>query len=357
MKKNLAKNLTITLLCLVISTALSFLFFYLGNKHSVNIALFYILALIIISLNTDGYMYGIVASFFCVAAVNTFFTYPFFKMDFTLDGYPVTFFGMLTITVITCTATTALKLQKTALDEREKKLAEVEKERIRANLLRAVSHDLRTPLTSIIGSSASYMEDYENLTESERLELLSNINEDANWLLNMVENLLTVTRIQNNCGKVKKSPEVVEEVVSEAISRVRKRCPELKVSVKMPEAPLTIPMDAILIEQVLINLIENAFVHSNSRKPVELIIENHEDKVSFTIRDYGTGIDESHLPFIFTGTYNNDRADSRRGMGIGLSICHTIITAHSGTISAVNHEDGAELTFILFKEKVDEYDV
>lgn len=354
MKKNLIKNLSITLLCLAVSTALSFLFFHLGNKHSVNIALFYILALIIIALNTDGYVYGITASFFCVAAVNTFFTYPFFKMDFTLDGYPVTFLGMLTIAIITCTSTTMLKQQKTILDEREKKLAEAEKERIRANLLRAVSHDLRTPLTSIIGSSASYMEDYENLAETERLELVSNINEDANWLLNIVENLLTVTRIHNNSGKVKKSPEVVEEVVSEAIARIHKRCPELKILVKMPEAPLTIPMDATLIEQVLINLLENAFVHSHSRKPLELIIKNYEDKVSFTIRDYGIGIDSSQLPFIFTGTYHDNRGDSYRGRGIGLSICHTIITAHSGTISAGNHENGAEFTFILFREKVDE---
>lgn len=354
MKKNLFKNLGITLLCLAVSTAFSFFFFHLGNKHSVNTALLYILALIIISLNTDGYIYGIAASFFCVAAVNIFFTYPFFRVNVSLDGYAVTFVGMLAITTITCTTTTMLKQQKIALDEREKKLAEVEKEKIRANLLRAVSHDFRTPLTCIIGSSASYIEDYEDLTEPERLELLTNINEDANWLLDIVENLLTVTRIHNNCGKVKKSPEVVEEVVSEAIARARKRCPELKLSVNMPAAPLTIPMDAILIEQVLINILENACMHSNSRRPVELIIKNYEDKVSFTIRDYGIGIDESQLPFIFTGIYDDNRADRRRGMGIGLSICHTIITAHSGTISSANHEDGAEFTFILFKEKVDE---
>ena len=105
---------------------------------------------------------------------------------------------MLAVSIITSTTTTRIKKQKEILDERERKLAETEKERIRANLLRAVSHDLRTPLTSIIGSSASCMEDYETLADEEKLELITNINEDAGWLLNMVENLLTVTRIHDD---------------------------------------------------------------------------------------------------------------------------------------------------------------
>lgn len=356
MTKSILKNLGITFLSLAISSVLSFLFFHLGNKNSANIALFYILALIIIALNTDGYLYGVMASLFCVGAVNIFFTYPFFELNFSLAGYPVTFLGMLAISVITSTATTRMKHQKADLDEREKKLAEAEKERIRANLLRAVSHDLRTPLTSIIGSSASYMEDYEDLTDAERLELAANINEDANWLLNMVENLLTVTRIQNDSGKVKKSPEVVEEVVSEAITRVRKRIPELKVHVDIPHDFLMILMDATLIEQVLINLLENAYVHSNSQKPMDLVIENKKETICFSVRDYGIGLNEAKLPFIFEGKYTDDAADSHRGIGIGLSICKTIITAHDGLITASNHGDGAEFTFTLPKEEEEEYD-
>jgi two-component system sensor histidine kinase KdpD len=355
LKLKLTKNLGITILCLAVSTFLAYLFFYFGNKNSVNIALLYILALIVISLHTDGYIYGITASFFCVAAVNIFFTHPFLILDFTSDGYPVTFLGMLAITVITCTITTILKKQKSALDERERKLAETEKERMRANLLRAVSHDLRTPLTSIIGSSSSFLEDYGNMTDTERMELISNINEDANWLLNIVENLLSVTRIRDGSCKVKKTPEIVEEVVSEAITRIRKRYPQLELSVSMPREFLMVPMDATLIEQVLINLLENAFLHSNSKSPVALIIEQQQEYVSFTVRDHGVGIDPAKLPYIFDGTNYHSTADSHRGAGIGLSICHTIITAHEGTISASNHADGAEFNFTLFKEKVEEY--
>lgn len=356
MNKQIFKNLGITTLCLIGATLLSFLFFHFGHENSANIALIYILALILIALNTRGYFYGFLASLFCVAAVNIFFTYPFYKMDFSLDGYPVTFVGMLAISLITSTATTRIKKQKAVLEEREKKLVEADKERIRANLLRAISHDLRTPLTSIIGSSASYMDDCENLTQAERLELVTNINEDAHWLLNMVENLLTVTRIQDDSGKVKKSLEVVEEVVAEAITRVRKRHNELEIHVDMPEDFLMIPMDATLIEQVLINLLENAFLHSGSKVPIDLNIVNQEDHVTFKIRDYGIGLNEDQIPYIFEGRYTSDSTDSHKGIGIGLSICKTIITAHAGTICATNHGSGAEFTFTLPKEKVAEND-
>ncbi|MCI6464595.1 MAG: DUF4118 domain-containing protein [Faecalicatena sp.] len=356
MNRHIFRNLGITLLGLFAATALSFLFFHLGHKNSANIAVIYILALILIALNTTGYLYGILASLFCVSAVNVFFTYPFYKMDFSIAGYPITFVGMLAISLITSTTTTRIKKQKAVLDERERKLAEAEKERIRANLLRAVSHDLRTPLTSIIGSSASYLEDQENLTQEEKIELIANINEDAHWLLNMVENLLTVTRIQNDSGLVIKSLEVVEEVVGEAITRVQKRHPKLTVHVSMPEDFLMIPMDATLIEQVLINLMENAFLHAQSKEPIDLIIENMDKEVVFRIRDHGIGLDEEQIPYIFEGKYSSEHTDGYRGIGIGLSICKTIITAHTGMICALNHEDGAEFSFALPKEKENEDD-
>ena len=351
-----AKNFGITLLCLGVSTLLAYMFFHFGHKNSANIALIYILALIVIALNTTGYLYGIAASVFCVACVNTIFTYPYFKMDFTLDGYPVTFLGMLAISIVTSTVTTRMKQQKAALDEREHKLAEADKERIRANLLRAVSHDLRTPLTSIIGSSASYLEDYQKLTEEERLELVSNINEDSHWLLNMVENLLTVTRIRNDSASVNKSLEPVEEVMSEAVFRLKKRIPDANIRVLLPEEFVMIPMDATLIEQVLVNLMENAVFHAGSTEPIECRAEIGRDTVTFFVTDQGVGIDEDKLETIFDGTgqTENSSADGHKGMGIGLSICKTIIVAHGGTISARNLERGAQFGFTLPRGEANE---
>lgn len=236
--------------------------------------------------------------------------------------------------------------------ERERRINETEKERIRANLLRAVSHDLRTPLTSIIGASASYLENQESLTQQECTDLISTINEDSHWLLNMVENLLSVTRIQNDGGKVTKEPEIiVEEVVSEAITRLKKRIPGADLKVSAPEQMLMLPMDPLLIEQVLINLLENALVHSGSNAPVELVITEEKDTITFHVIDHGKGIDVDILPELLSGHYEKPPAsDAHRGMGIGLSICNTIVQAHGGILAAKNHDSGAEFYFTLPKE-------
>ena len=359
MKKQILKETLYTVLLLAAATGISFGFFYLGNKNIANITVTYTLALILTALYTSGYLYGIIASLFCVIAVNYFFSYPYFKVNFSLHGYPVTFFGMLAISLITSTTTTALKRQRLAIAEREKALSEADREKLRANLMRAVSHDLRTPLTSIIGSSSSYLEHYPEFSEEERTELVANIREDSQWLLNMVENLLTVTRIKDQeTDQVRKSPEVVEEVVSEAILRLRKRLPDIRIHVDMPETFLMLSMDPTLIEQVLINLLENAFIHSGSSDPIDLTICDLPDAVSFQVKDYGKGIDEAQMPYIFEGQQRtSDTADGHKGIGIGLSICKTIIQAHGGTITAANHPDGAEFTFILPKEKEDQINV
>lgn len=346
-------DLIFTLIAFFMATAVSFCFFHFGNKNTANITVIYTLALILTALKTSGYIYGIISAILCVVAVNFFFSYPYFKINFSLDGYPVTFIGMLAIALITGTTTTSLKHQRLAMEEREKALAEADREKLRANLLRAVSHDLRTPLTGIIGSSSSCLENWNDLSETEQKELVENIREDSEWLLNMVENLLTVTRIKDcSADKVKKTTEVVEEVVSESIQRLQKRHPDARIHVTMPDNFLMLPMDPTLIEQVIINLLENALIHSGSTEPADLIITDCCDFVSFCVKDYGHGIDEKQLPYIFEGQRTvAESTDGRKGFGIGLSICKTIIQAHDGQIEAVNHGHGAQFTFTLPKEK------
>ena len=319
------------------------------------VPMIFVFGVFLISLKTHGYLYGITSAIVSVFAVNFAFTYPYYAFDFFVEESIFSAVIMLIVAVSTSTLSIRIReLEMLRVREQEKLRSESEKERMRGNLLRAISHDLRTPLTSIIGAASSYTENSNHLTEEEKTELVTQINDDANWLLNMVENLLTVTRIQNDESHVSTSLEVVEEVVSEAVQRLRKRIPHAKINVTIPEAFLMVPMDPLLIEQVIMNLLENAVIHSESKQPVDLVVTDSSDSVTFHVIDYGKGLDEDKIPSLFEGQSASGSSDSHKGMGIGLSICKTIIQAHNGTICAFNHENGAEFSFTLPKEGIHE---
>ena len=244
---------------------------------------------------------------------------------------------------------TIMALQKQQMMEQAQKiLLETEKEKMRSNLLRAVSHDLRTPLTGIIGSASTLLENGSMITEDTSKRMLADIQQDAEWLIHMVENLLSVTRITGGTTTLKKQEEIVEEVVSEAVMRIRKRFPNSRIDVTVPNELLIVPMDATLIEQVLINLMENSIRHSGSSLPISLKVSQKRSGAVFTIADKGKGIDPSRIPDIFDGKTNKGSSDSSRGLGIGLSICKSIILAHDGKIYAENNATGgASFTFVL----------
>ena len=145
----------------------------------------------------------------------------------------------------------------------------------------------------------------------------------------------------------------MEEVIGEALQKMEKRHPGCTIHVTIPDDFILLPMDVVLIEQVILNLLENALRHSGSKEPVDMVVEDEPDYVSFTIRDYGIGIPENMLNSLFEGTYYSavHAPDAQKGMGIGLVICKTIISAHQGTILGRNHEHGAEFIFTLPKKK------
>lgn len=349
------RDLFITAGFLVLTTILTFILFFKVSNNPANIALFYFVGIITISKHTNGYFYGFLGSIVGVVFVNCFFTRPYFSVNFSLPDYPFTFLCMLALSLLTSATTTHIKGQAELLASHEKQLMEAEKEKLRANLLRAVSHDLRTPLTGILGASTSLEEQWESYDTKERQELIHNIHDDASWLLNMVENLLSITHIQTEDSNLNTTLEVVDEVVAESVTRLKKRVPNADIQVTLPQEILLIPMDAMLIEQVLINLMENALLHSHSNSPVKLIVENRTNNVYFRIIDQGIGLKKEYMEHIFDGTYSECSAsDVHKGIGIGLSICHSIITAHHGAITARNHETGAEFLFILPKEKIHE---
>lgn len=344
------RTLPTTIIYMAAATLVSSLMFHFTD-NLINVSIVYILAIILHARATSCYGAGIIASLYSVFWVNYAFSVPYMKLNFTLSGYPLTFFGMAFISCFTSSICIMISRQTNLIREQDKKLMNAEKETMRANLLRAVSHDLRTPLTTIIGSSVACLEQQNTMTAEEQRQLISNIEEDAQWLLNMVENLLSVTRIQDTDGApaVVKTEEPLEEVISEAVQRFRKRFPLAVVHVSVPDAFIMVPMDAKLIEQVINNLLENAAFHGNSQEPIELTAAIHDKILSVTIKDYGNGIDPDRFPTLFDGggACSNPKGDGHKGMGIGLSICKTIINAHGGSIEAANHSKGAMFTFTL----------
>ena len=284
-----AISILICAACMLCATLASFLYQHIVPDNHANVALFYILALVIIARWTVGYGYGIVCTLFSVIAINYLFTYPYYKLNFTLTGYPITFLLMSGITLILCTMTSHMTIQSEMIAEREKRLAEAEMEKMRANLLRAISHDLRTPLTGIIGNSSLFLESQNDLSSTEQRTIMTNIYEDSNWLLNMVENLLSVTRIDSEKVSVKKTPTVLEELIDAVLVKFKKTHPGVNIHVELPDDFIVIPMDSMLIRQVLTNLLENAVLHAEGMTKLTLRVFTLGDRAVFEVADNGCG--------------------------------------------------------------------
>ena len=338
-------NILIT--CSVLGIATLFCFALEGltiPESRTHVPLIYVFAVLLISRFTNGYLYGVFAAIASVVCVNYIFTYPYFEFDFTIAGYPITFMVMLAVAIITSALMTQIKRQ-------EQIRREIEKEKMRANLLRAVSHDIRTPLTSIAGSAAGIIENKDYLSKEQEMELLGNIQDDAQWLVRIVENLLSITRMNADDARLETQEELAEDVISGAILKFQKRFPEIEVQANTPDDVIWVPMDAILIEQVILNLMENAVIHGKVTSELTLDLEVEGTTAVFKVEDNGEGIKESVLPVIFEGNIgerDEGEGDKKRNMGIGLSVCLSIIKAHRGTMKAENKEDGgARMIFTL----------
>ena len=340
MKKalTLQKNLLLTVLILMLSFGMSLLMqkVFLIEEH---ITTLFVFAVFLISLVTDGYTCGVSAAVVSMLLVNYAFTAPFFMLNFTIRENLFSAVVMIVIALLTSTLTTKVRRQEAIK-------AESEKERMRANLLRAISHDLRTPLTTIFGSSTALLEEGDRLSEEQKVSILRGIREDADWLVRMVENLLSITRIDSGRVRIQKTSTVLEELVDSVLVKFRARCPHQPVLLDLPEELVLIPMDALLIEQVLLNLLDNAVKHAQGMTCLSLKVFTLGDQAIFEVADNGCGIPADRLPSIFSGTQAQDGrpADSnKRSAGIGLSVCATIIKAHGGHIRAENARDGGAI--------------
>ena len=308
----------------------------------------FVLGVFLVSWRTQGYFFGIASSLVSVLAVNWAFTYPYWAFDLISPECISSAVVMMIVSTVTGALTTRLKQQ-------EKLKAEAEKERMRGNLLRAVSHDLRTPLTSIYGSCSAIIENFDSIPRDRQLLLLKDIQEDSQWLNRMVENLLSVTRVDADKVRLSKHSVVLEELIDALLVKFYKHYPNKPVQVEIPVEFVSIPMDPVLIEQVLMNLLENAVFHAHGMKNLWLRVTIINHKAEFSIEDDGCGISEERMSHLFSGLLDSEApADSsRNNMGIGLSVCRTIITAHGSELKAAKRPGGGTVfRFALEMEEI-----
>ena len=220
-------------------------------------------------------------------------------------------------------------------EEKEKAAVLAKNEQLRANLLRSISHDLRTPLTSISGNADTLLHSYNVLDEPTRKQIFTDIYDDAQWLTGLVENLLSITKISDGSVKLRLSDQVVDDIVSESLRHIDRRSAEHHITVDCGDVPLLVRVDAGLIMQVLINLVNNAIKYTPAGSNIWVTAALREDAVEICVSDDGHGIPnelkERVFEMFFTGS--NPIGDSRRSLGLGLTLCQAIIHAHHGEIT------------------------
>ena len=254
----------------------------------------------------------------------------------------------------------ALAIEKDHMTREKQRMEEsARQETLRANLLRAISHDLRTPLTSISGNAAILLEDTGDLDEGKKKELYDSIYDDAIWLNGLVENLLTITRTENGTMKLNIQPELVSDAIEEALRHLDRNAEKRKIDTDLQDDLLLAQMDSALIVQVLINLVNNAVKYTPEDAKITIGAKAEGNMALLWVEDEGQGIPEGTEDKVFDMFYTGVKhsADSRRGIGLGLSLCRSIVQAHGGEIWMMNaRPHGAKVSFTLPIAEVMEYE-
>lgn len=254
----------------------------------------------------------------------------------------------------------SLALEKEASNRARREIEEAARqEQLRANLLRSISHDLRTPLTSISGNALILTEKNPLLTEEKRRELSAAIYEDANWLNHLVENLLSITRMENGQVNLHIQPELIQDIFDDVLAHLDHDAARHTIVTNVADDLLMADMDAQLIEQVLVNLINNAIKYTPEHSRIELFAAPEGKFVRICVTDNGPGIPEESRDKLFDMFYTlgKTRSDGRRGLGLGLALCRSIIAAHGGVIDVQNAAPhGACFRFTLPRTEVTLYE-
>ena len=340
------QDLLVTLLILAAGTAIGNIFWQFAFTKA-NIISVYVLGTLLTSLFTKSYFCGVFSSVVSVLLFNFFFTEPRLTLHAYEKGYPITIAIMLIVSIITVT----LAIQNIRnIEEKERAALLAKNEQLRADLLRAISHDLRTPLTSISGNAANLLANDTKLEEDTRHQIFLDIYDDSIWLINLVENLLSITRIEDGRMNLRLSTELVGEVIEEALRHTNRQSDEHTIRMELPDELLLARMDARLIVQVLINLVDNAVKYTPAGSTITVSARAQDGFAAISVLDDGPGIAPEIRPHVFEMFYTGEHkvAASRRSLGLGLALCKAIVDAHGGTITlADNPPHGCNFTFTV----------
>ena len=357
----LSKNTVLSFLkdvgiCLFVLTAATLAGFAFKAFHltDADIIMLYIMAVLVVSIFTSGIQYCLVSSVVGVILFNYCFTYPEFSLTVHGTGYPVTFAMMLITAFIASSLANKLKrnIRIAEQNAREKEEAAMlaQNEQLRANMLRSISHDLRTPLTSISGNASTLMTGGISLDEPARQQIYKDIYSESMWLIGMVENLLYATRIEDGRMQLNLAFEILDDIVQEAVRHMERSHPKRRINVEIRDEIIPVQVDANLIVQVIINLIDNAVKYSEEDTPIQISVSRDATVAVVSVADNGTGIpqDEREKVFEMFYTGGSRSSDSRRSLGLGLALCRSIIISHGGAISMTdNTPKGTVVSFTL----------
>ena len=342
--KNVLKNLFISAALLLAAFGISM---WLDDAFGIRepAGMLFVFTVFLISLLTDNYLYGFLSSLLAVLAVNYAFTFPYFSFNFTITDNLISAVLMIVIAVLTGTLT--MKLRKI-----ESEKAESERERLLARLLRAASHDLRTPLSTIC-TSASLLCDNPSLSEEQRRRFESGIKTDADRLLRVMDNMFSLARACEESTGLHLTPTVPDELIDSVFMKFGKQQTGVKLEAELPEEILVIPMDPLLIEQVLLNLLENAVQRSGEATRLTLRVYKRDAFAVFEVEDNGPCI-LKNMQVYTPERIGKLRDGADRDMNFRLSACDAIIRAHDGSITAESAPGGGNIfRFTLRLEAAD----
>ena len=351
MKNGIVKYVTRSLGILLTATFLSIVLQTNGIGKE-NILMLYIVSVLLITVCTTGYFYGAAGAVISVFVFNYFFTVPVHTFAITNQNDVVLMAFFVMAAFISSSLTVRFQKQMQIAEDTK---AQMEREHLKSSMLRSISHDFRTPLTGIMGD-CSILKESDEMDAKTRKELAGEIQEQAVWLMKMMENILSMTKIDSGHFYIKKQPEVVDDIIYEAAAHVIGLREHRKFEVRLPEQLVVAQMDGKMMVQVLINLLDNSMKHTQEGDTISVEVTFSGKRVYFKIEDDGDGIPEEIKDHIFDEfiTKSEGKEDGRRGIGLGLAICKAVVEAHGGEIFAENRrEGGARFVFWLAAEQVE----